>query len=205
MMSMMIASLITGRLTTRTGHYRMYPIIGTAVGAAGLYLLSTMGPDTGRAVSSMWMIVLGAGIGIALPLLTLAVQNTVESRDLGAGTASVNFFRTIGGTFGVAVFGTLLNHKLDQNMDNQLTGVEIPAGIESAELAQSPTAISQLADPLRRAVTSALADSITTVFFFATFVMLAAFIASVFMREVRLRSGVPSAPYDAPTPASVQA
>ena len=188
MVSMMFASLISGRLTTRTGHYRIYPMIGTPLAAFGLYLLSTMGPDTGRALSSLWMTVLGAGIGIALPVLTLAVQNTVEFRDLGAGTASVNFFRTIGGTFGLAVFGTVLSRQLDSNLDTNLTGIEVPTGIETADLAQSPTAISQLGEPLKGAVTTALSDSITTTFFFATFVMVAAFIAAAFMREVALRT-----------------
>lgn len=188
MMSMMIASLITGRLTTRTGHYRIYPMIGTVLATVGLYLLSTMGPETGRSVSSMWMITLGAGIGIALPVLTLAVQNTVEFRDLGAGTASVNFFRTIGGTFGLAIFGTILNRQLDTNLDTTLTGIDAPAGTETSGLAQDPTAISQLTEPLKGAVTAALSDSITATFFFATFVMIAAFITAVFMREVALRT-----------------
>ncbi|MEK7426374.1 MAG: MDR family MFS transporter, partial [Actinomycetota bacterium] len=96
MMAMMVSSLVTGKLTTRNGRYRIYPIIGTTVAAAGLGLLSTMGPDTPRTASAAWMVVLGAGIGTALPVLTLTVQNTVETRDLGAGTASVNFFRTLG-------------------------------------------------------------------------------------------------------------
>lgn len=199
MVSMMFASLITGRLTTRTGHYRIYPMIGTPLAALGLYLLSTMGPDTGRTLSSLWMITLGAGIGIALPVLTLAVQNTVEFRDLGAGTASVNFFRTIGGTFGLAIFGTVLNRQLDNNLDTNLAGIDVPAGIETSGLAQSPTAISQLGEPLKTAVTTALSDSITTTFFFATFVMVAAFIAAVFMREVALRTTTDAQPATAPT------
>jgi predicted MFS family arabinose efflux permease len=95
MMALMAASLITGRLTTRTGRYRLYPIVGTAVASVGLWLFSTMEPDTSRTTSTAFMIVLGFGIGTALPVTTLAAQNTVEMRDLGAGTASVNFFRTL--------------------------------------------------------------------------------------------------------------
>ena len=104
MLALMVASLVVGRLTTRTGRYKIFPIIGTIVAAGGLWLLSTMGPATGRIASSMWMVVLGLGVGATMSVLTIAVQNAVEMRDLGAGTASVNFFRTLGSTIGVAVF-----------------------------------------------------------------------------------------------------
>lgn len=188
MMAMMLSSLVTGKLTTRSGRYRIYPIIGTTFAAAGLGLLSTMGPDTPRSTSAAWMIVLGAGIGTALPVLTLTVQNTVETRDLGAGTASVNFFRTLGGTLGIAVFGTLLSHQLAVGLENRLAGIELPAGATVDTLAQSPTAIAALPDPLREAVTHALSDAIATVFLVAAFVMLAAIATSFTLRELTLRS-----------------
>lgn len=189
MMAMMVSSLVTGKLTTRNGRYRIYPIIGTTVAAAGLGLLSTMAPDTPRTASAAWMVVLGAGIGTALPVLTLTVQNTVETRDLGAGTASVNFFRTLGGTLGIAVFGTLLSHRLAVGLEDRLAGVELPAGATVDTLAQSPTAIAALPDPLREAVTHALSDAIATVFLVAAFVMLAAVATSLTLRELTLRGG----------------
>jgi len=186
MMSMMAGSLTAGRLTSITGRYKVFPIVGTLVAALGLYAMSTMDPTTPRVVSSLWMILFGAGIGIAMPVLTLAVQNTVEMRDLGAGTASVNFFRTLGGTLGVAAFGTLLNRQLVSNLADGLVGLEVPSGVAPESLARSPKVIAELAEPLKSAIRFALSDAITAIFFAAVFVMLAGFVVSLFMREVEL-------------------
>jgi len=82
----------------------------------------------------------------------------------------------------------VLNRQLDTNLSANLTGIDVPAGVETTDLAQSPTAIAQLSEPLKGAVAAALSDSITTTFFFATFVMIAAFVAAVFLREVALRT-----------------
>jgi MFS family permease len=187
MLALMVASLVVGRLTTRTGRYKIFPIIGTIVAAAGLWLLSTMDPATGRVASSMWMIVLGLGVGATLSVLTIAVQNAVEMRDLGAGTASVNFFRTLGSTIGVAVFGTILTSRLNTELADRLAGVDVPAGVEADSLARSPRAIAGLPEPLHSAAAGALSASITTVFAVAAVVMVGAFVISIRMRELPLR------------------
>jgi len=187
MLALMVASLVVGRLTTRTGRYKIFPIIGTIVAAAGLWLLSTMDPATGRVASSMWMIVLGLGVGATLSVLTIAVQNAVEMRDLGAGTASVNFFRTLGSTIGVAVFGTILTSRLDTELADRLVGVDLPPGVTADTLARSPRAIAALPEPLHSAAAGALSASITTVFAVAAVVMVGAFVISIRMRELPLR------------------
>ena len=187
MLALMVASLVVGRLTTRTGRYKIFPIVGTIVAAGGLWLLSTMGPATGRVASSMWMIVLGLGVGATLSVLTIAVQNAVEMRDLGAGTASVNFFRTLGSTIGVAVFGTILTRRLDTELTDRLGGVDLPPGVTGDSLARSPRAIAALPEPLHSAAAGALSASITTVFAAAAVVMVGAFVISIRMRELPLR------------------
>ena len=179
MLALMVASLVVGRLTTRTGRYKIFPIVGTIVAAGGLWLLSTMDPATGRVASSMWMIVLGLGVGATLSVLTIAVQNAVEMRDLGAGTASVNFFRTLGSTIGVAVFGTILTSRLDTELTDRLVGVDLPPGVTGDSLARSPRAIAALPEPLHSAAAGALSASITTVFAAAAVVMVGAFVISI--------------------------
>ncbi|MBV1892773.1 MAG: MFS transporter [Ilumatobacteraceae bacterium] len=188
MLSLTMGSLVTGRLTTYTGRYRIYPIIGTPIATLGLYLLSTIEPSTSRLESGVYMVIMGFGIGMVLPVLTLAIQNTVEARDLGAGTAAANFFRTLGGTLGVAILGTILNSQLNSGLDEQLAGIELPGGVAPADLAQDPTGIASLPDTLRDAVTFALSDAVTFAFLIAAFVMLAAFVVSFFIREVELKS-----------------
>lgn len=187
MLALMIASLVVGRLTTRTGRYKIFPMIGAIVAAVGLWLLSTMDPATGRVASSMWMIVLGFGVGATLSVLTIAVQNAVEMRDLGAGTASVNFFRTLGSTIGVAVFGTVLASRLDAELTDRLSGVDLPPGVNADTLTRSPRAIAALPEPLHSAAAGALSASITTVFAVAAVVMVGAFVISIRMRELPLR------------------
>ena len=187
MLALMIGSLVVGRLTTRTGRYKIYPVAGTIVATGGLWLMSTMQPDTSRLVSSAWMIILGVGIGATLPVLTIAVQNAVELRDLGSGTASVNFFRTLGSTIGVAVFGAVLTRQLDDAITAGLVGVELPDGITTDTLTQDPRALGALTEPLRSIAIGGLSDAITTVFAAAAMVMVGAFVISIRMRELPLR------------------
>lgn len=201
MLALMASSFVVGRLTTRTGRYKRYPIIGSVTATGGLWMLSSIDPSTSRATTSLWMFVAGAGVGAILPVLTIAVQNSVEMRDLGAATASVNFFRTLGSTVGVAVFGTVLNRRLDAALTERLTGVDLPAGLTVDTLAQDPRAIAGLPEALRTAVTEALSSGITAVFSVAAVVMAIAFVITLRTRELPLRAlSSPTDPAPAPAP-----
>ncbi len=101
------ASIVAGQLISRTGRYRVWPILGTALSVLGMWLLSRLEVDTPRLHYSLWMAVLGAGIGMVMPVLVLAVQNSVRPADVGTATSAGNYFRQIGGSVGAAVFGTL--------------------------------------------------------------------------------------------------
>jgi hypothetical protein len=105
-------SISSGRLITRTGRYKAYPVAGTALAGAGLYLLSTMGIRTSHLASSLYLLVLGLGIGLILQVMVLIVQNRAARADLGAATSSVNFARQIGSSIGVALIGALFVHRL---------------------------------------------------------------------------------------------
>lgn len=109
---LLIGSIFSGNVVSRTGRYRLFPVVGTAVTAVGLFLLSRIGPGSGVWKESGAMFVLGLGIGLTMQVLTIAVQNTVDYTDLGTATSGVTFFRTLGSSFGTAVFGTIYTSAL---------------------------------------------------------------------------------------------
>jgi predicted MFS family arabinose efflux permease len=116
---LLVTSISSGRLITRTGHYKAYPVAGTAL-AAGLYLLSTMGVRTSYLASSVYLLMLGLGLGLFLQVMVLIAQNSATRRDLGAATASVNFARQIGSSIGVALIGALFIHRLHGQLSAHL-------------------------------------------------------------------------------------
>ncbi|MEV4437635.1 MDR family MFS transporter [Streptomyces sp. NPDC049577] len=177
------ASMLSGTVVGRTGRYRVFPITGTAVTALGLYLMSTMGATTGVWLESLYMGVLGIGIGLAMQVLTVAVQNTVPYHELGAATSGVTFFRTLGSSFGTAIFGTLYTARLVPNLRDALThtpGVPLTA-------VQSPQALHALPAAQRGPVVDAYAHTVNYVFLWIVPVALAGFAAAWFLREVPLR------------------
>src|SRR4029077_5881243 len=115
MVGLMVASIASGRVITRTGRYKVFPGSGTLMMALGLYLLSTMGLGTSHLLSSAYMVLLGAGMGMIIQVMVLAVQNAVEHRDLGTATGVETFSRSMGASFGVAVYGAILNNRLAYN------------------------------------------------------------------------------------------
>src|SRR3954471_13290152 len=120
-------SMSSGVIVGRTGRYKIFPVAGTAVMAIGFVLLSRMGPDTSTVLQSLYLVVLGAGIGMCMQVLVLIVQNTVDFSDLGVATSGVTFFRTIGSSFGAAVFGSLFNNFLHSRLAAALASSGAPA------------------------------------------------------------------------------
>jgi EmrB/QacA subfamily drug resistance transporter len=173
-----VSAIAAGRLTTRTGRYRLWPILGSALGAAGLIGLSFLDDSgTGLAIGLVSMTILGAGLGLIMPTSTLAVQNAVDWPDLGIATSMVTFFRSLGGVVGLAAFGAILNARIDGQID--------PA------LVQAPREIRELPDDVRTTVLDVLADGITTVFKAAVPLMLIALVLAWRIREIPLRDTSP--------------
>jgi predicted MFS family arabinose efflux permease len=102
------ATALSGRVISRTGRYKAFPIAGLAMMATGLYLMSTMGAGTSYALTALYMVVFGVGFGCVTQVLVLAVQNGVERRDIGIATGSTNLFRALGGSVAVALYGSIL-------------------------------------------------------------------------------------------------
>ncbi|MEU2869840.1 MDR family MFS transporter [Streptomyces olivoreticuli] len=177
------ASMLSGIVVSRTGRYRAFPIAGTAVMALGLYLMSTMDASTGPWLESLYMFVLGVGIGLAMQVLTIAVQNTVAYHELGTATSGVTFFRTLGSSFGTAIFGTLYSNQLRPNLLDALTR---SPGVPPAAV-QSPQGLKQLTHAQAAPVIAAYADTVNYVFFWVVPVALAGFVVAWFLKEVPLR------------------
>ncbi len=142
MAGLLLTSIGTGQLISRLGRYKVFPILGTAIMTVGLLLLSRMGVTTGTLLSSVYMFVLGIGVGSVLQVLVITVQNAVSYQDLGAGTSGVTFFRSMGGSFGTAVFGAIFANLLVGNLKHYLQGVKLPAGLSGASV--SPAALVKL-------------------------------------------------------------
>jgi EmrB/QacA subfamily drug resistance transporter len=181
MAGMIGASMTAGQITARTGRYKVFPIVGTAVAAFGLVLLSTMGTDTSRMTVSVYMVLLGAGIGLTMQTLILSTQNAVRTADLGVATSSVTFFRSMGGSIGVALFGALFNSSLRHHL------ASIPGAIGGGRASFTPEAVQHLPLQARTTFVAGFADALTHVFLYAVPVMLVGFAISWLLREVPLR------------------
>jgi len=169
-------------VVSSTGKYRIFPILGTAVMAAGLYLMSTMDAGTGIALESVYMFVLGLGIGLAMQVLTIVVQNTVPYKELGSATSGVTFFRTLGSSFGTAIFGTLYTSQLTPHLAKALAQSRVPpaAAVNPKELHRLP------ANSITHIV-GAYAHTIDFVFRWAVPVAAVGFVVAWFLKQVPMR------------------
>jgi EmrB/QacA subfamily drug resistance transporter len=187
---LMATSIASGRIITRTGRYKAWPVAGMAISAIGMWLLSLMDAATGRLESSLYMLVLGVGIGMVMQVLVLAVQNSVPYEDLGVATSASSFFRSMGGSFGVAVFGAILSVRLSSELTRLLPAGAGAVGGDVDQLLNSPDAIRALPPEIGGAVIEAMANSIQTVFLVAVPVLVVGFGVSWLLKEIPLRDTV---------------
>jgi EmrB/QacA subfamily drug resistance transporter len=187
-LGIVFTSIVSGRVISRTGRYKAFPVVGMLVMSLGLYLLSTMGPTTTEASAGVYMVVLGLGLGMVMQVLVLAVQNAVERRDLGTAKGAATFLRSMGGSFGVALFGAVLSNRLATNLADMLPGGHLPAGVSESTLRGSPKVILSLPPGVRDIVIDAFARSIDTVFLAAVPIALAGFAITLLLRELPLRT-----------------
>ncbi|WKV74271.1 MFS transporter [Streptomyces sp. PCS3-D2] len=187
---MLISSTASGQIVSRTGRWKVFPIAGTAVTALGLLLLHQLQRTSSTWEMSVYFFVFGAGLGLVMQVLVLVVQNAVSYADLGVATSGATFFRSIGASFGVAIFGTVFTNQLDDKLAASLAGVTLPADAGIPQLEADPRAIGALPASLRPRVLDAYATSITDVFLYAVPVVLVAFVLACFLREDKLRASV---------------
>ncbi|MEU8861999.1 MFS transporter [Streptomyces umbrinus] len=178
------ASVVSGQLVSRSGHYKIYPILGGFLSVLGMWLLSRLEVDTPRLHYSIWMAVLGAGIGLVMPVLILAVQNSVEPHDLGTATSANNYFRQIGGSVGAAIFGTLFADRLADSLAERLpTG----AGLPDPE-SITPQLVHALPAELRDGYIAAYADAMPRIFLYLVPVLVLGLLVAFFLKEKPLVS-----------------
>jgi EmrB/QacA subfamily drug resistance transporter len=185
MAGLITTSVGSGQVITRTGHYRRFPIIGSALTVTGLFMLSFLHAGTSTLVMSADMVVLGAGLGCLIQVLVLAAQNAVPHGELGVATSGVTFFRTIGAAFGTAIFGAILANIIGANLRSSLGNVKLPAGLHLADL--TPQLLRALSPPVRHAFGAAYAHSLDVVFLVAVPIAAIAFALSWLLPELTLR------------------
>ncbi len=179
---LLITSIGSGSLVGRTGRYKIFPVLGTAIMAVGFFLLSRMNVETPLWREALYLFVLGTGIGMCMQVLVLTVQNTTDLADLGVATSGVTFFRAIGSSFGAAIFGSLFANFLAARIPAALVASGAPP-----EAAESPQALHRLSAEMARPIVDAYSESLGTVFLFAVPVAVLGFVVSLFLKEVPLR------------------
>jgi EmrB/QacA subfamily drug resistance transporter len=198
MAGLLAVSITSGQVIARTGKYRFFPIAGSAVMTVGLFLLSLMGTGSSTLQDSVSMLVLGLGLGGVMQVLVIIVQNGVPHSELGVATSGATFFRSIGGSFGTAIFGAIFSNVLVGNLVSHLHGVSLPAGFSSADA--TPALLNKLPAAVHQGFVAGYAQSIQTVFLVAVPIAALAFLATWLIPQVELRQW-PAAPAPA-APAS---
>jgi EmrB/QacA subfamily drug resistance transporter len=193
LMAMMAVSMVAGRVTTTTGRYKVFPIVGGGLITVGLVLLSLMDVGTTRFTSGVYMAVLGAGMGFIMQITMLIAQNSVEMRDIGVGSSSATLFRTIGGSFGVSLFGALFSNKVQHGMESAPGA----AGAMKGGAQLDPATIAKLPPDVKDAYFHAVASGTHTVFLWGAVVSVIGFLAAWFIVESPLR-GSGAKPKSAP-------
>ncbi|MFJ3515452.1 MDR family MFS transporter [Streptomyces sp. NPDC090131] len=196
LLSMMLVSLIAGRVTTSSGKYKIFPIAGGALMVVGMFLLATMDTGTTRLVSGLYMAVLGAGLGFLMQITMLVAQNSVEMKDMGVASSSATLFRTLGGSFGVALMGSLFTTRVTDTMAERL-GPEAAQAAGSAQL--DAASLAKLPEVVRDAYQHAVAAGTHSAFLLGAAIALLGFAAAWFVKEVPLRGAGPAGPADGAT------
>jgi MFS family permease len=196
MLGIVTTSIISGKLISKHGHYKRFPIMGTAIMTVGILSMYTLDIDTPFWQLSIFAIMVGAGLGLSMQTIVIALQNSVEFKDMGVATSSNTFFRSLGSVFGTALFGAILNNRLGHYM--MTNGQELAAQNPTAAAALTPSkleeiksntaAIWQLPPAAKDSILDAWVSSFHIVFLAAAPVVAIGFIVALFLRETPLRT-----------------
>ena len=195
MLGILVFTITSGRMITKTGKYKRYPVAGTLIMSLGIFLMSTAKVDTPYWQIAVYAVIVGGGLGLCMQTIVIALQNAVDFKDLGIATSSNTFFRTLGGAFGTAIFGTILSDRLSQNLKSEFNalgttnpdqlGALDPSLVET--LANNTQVIASLPIQVQTAVLEAFSSSFHTVFLAAFPVVALAFFFAIALEEKPLQ------------------
>jgi EmrB/QacA subfamily drug resistance transporter len=188
MAGLLASSIGSGQIISRTGRYKVFPIIGTGISAIGMFLLSGLDPQTGSVEAAVYMLVLGLGLGFVMQVLILAVQNAVPYAQLGIATSSATLFRSIGGSLGTAILGAIFANRLANELASQLPAGSGASNLTSAQI--NPAQVSSLPPALHDGFVQSFTNSLSTVFVIAAAVVAVAFLLSWVLEERPLRKTI---------------
>jgi len=183
---MLISMISSGRIISKTGKYRLFPIFGTAVTAFGIWLFSHIALTTSQVMLSLWMLTLGLGIGLYMQVMTLSVQNSIERKDMGTATSVVTFFRSMGSSFGTAIFGAILTARLTHYLPVFLPKAAA-SQISSKQLQQSTAGLAHVPPIIAHDVFLAFSHAFHDLFLWSVPFALVTFALSFALREAPLK------------------
>jgi EmrB/QacA subfamily drug resistance transporter len=196
MVGIIATSIVSGRIISRIGRYKWFPVAGTLIMGVGLLLFTRLEVATPLWQAFIFMLVIGVGLGLAMQPLILGVQNSLSLRDMGAGTSAATFFRALGGSVGVATLGAILANRLDGEWARAKRSVpaELLARMGDADKLSinDPASIRALPEPLRDAVQSAFVNTLHPIFLVAAVVSFAAVALTVLLPDQELQGGPPA-------------
>ena len=185
-------SITSGQLISRTGRYKIYPVIGAVTMTVGLLALSRLDVDTPFWQLAIFEYLFGAGLGFTMQTIVTAVQNSVNRRDMGSATSSITFFRQMGGSIGAALFGAVLSSRLAHYLAEQLARAGISPGAGGPNVdANNVQAIQHLAEPVRSVVLGAFTNALDDVFLVGVPFVAIAIVVALLLKEEPLRTGQP--------------
>ncbi|KAB8196262.1 MFS transporter [Nonomuraea phyllanthi] len=186
--ALFVSGVVSGKIVTATGRWKIFPVVGLLIVATGLFMLSKLHVDSSEWLIGFDVAVLGIGLGLTMQMLILAAQNGSELRDMASTTSGVSFFRSLGGAVGVAAFGAILTNRLRDEMAEMLRAAHIALQGGGDVKLGSPDAIQQLPAPIKNIVLEAFTRGLETVFMVGVPIALIGFVAAIFLKELPLRS-----------------
>ena len=188
MLGLLATSILSGQVVTRTGHYKPFPIAGSALIMVGMYLLSRLTIDTSHLVMVLDIIVLGAGIGMTMQIMILATQNAVPPNQIGTGTAAVNFFRSLGGAFGTSLFGAVFIAGLTHWIPRLVPGAAARSIHVNTSFSMSPAQLHAFPPKVQHGILESFVHSLHSVFLLGVPLAAVMFTLTLMLKQLRLRT-----------------